>query len=216
MNSTVKADIPCKKSTKMSLAFRAALCGLLVAASLSWLGIAAPMEQLPENILRLHVVANSDSEADQALKLKVRDAVLDEAGRWCAGAENLEDANFLVCTHLEGIKTAAEETVKDYGLSDSVKALVTEEYFPTRKYEGFTLPAGRYRALRVVIGEGKGHNWWCVMFPSLCLPAAGEPSEDVLAQLPKSQRQVAENPERYKVGFKLVELYEELKDWFRS
>ncbi|RKJ41367.1 stage II sporulation protein R [Acutalibacter sp. 1XD8-33] len=192
-------------------AARVMACGFLLAASCGWLRVAAASEQLPENILRLHVVANSDRQEDQDLKLRVRDAVLEEANRWCQGAETLEEANVQICTHLEGIRGAAENVIKANGFTDRATVQVTEEFFPTRTYENFTLPAGRYRALRVVIGEGEGHNWWCVVFPALCLPAAGE--KDVLATLPENQRKVAQSPGRYQVEFKLAEWYEELKNW---
>lgn len=190
--------------------FRAALCGLILACAWGWLTVAGPAEQLPENILRLHVIASSDREEDQALKLAVRDAVLEEASRWCADAGSLQEANAQVCTHLESIVNSAQHIVDESGFSDQVTATVTEEFFPTRQYEGFTLPAGRYRALRVVIGEGQGHNWWCVVFPALCLPAAS--GEDVLAQLPQEQREVVENRE-VRVSLKFLEIYEELKNW---
>ena len=192
-------------------AARVMACGFLLAASCGWLRVAAASEQLPENILRLHVVANSDRQEDQDLKLRVRDAVLEEANRWCQGAETLEEANVQICTHLEGIRGAAENAIKANGFTDRATVQVTEEFFPTRTSENFTLPAGRYRALRVVIGEGEGHNWWCVVFPALCLPAAGE--KDVLATLPENQRKVAQSPGRYQVEFKLAEWYEELKNW---
>ena len=194
---------------------RAILCALLLTAALGWLRAAGTAELLPENILRLHVVANSDSQEDQSLKLLVRDAVLEEADRWCAGAESLEEANREICTHLEGITQAAEETLREQGRGEEVRAWVTEEFFPTREYEGFTLPAGRYRALRVSIGRGEGHNWWCVVFPGLCLPAAGEEGEP-LAQLPEGQRELVEHGGRYKVELKAVELYEKLREWIRG
>lgn len=198
-----------------NLLFRCALCGLLLAASIGWLTVAGPSQQLPENVLRLHVIANSDSPGDQALKLQVRDAVLQEASRWCRDAETFQDANTLVCTHLESIMDAAQHTVKENGFTDRAVASVTEEFFPTRKYNGFTLPAGRYRALRIVIGEGSGHNWWCMVFPSLCLPAATE-GEDVLAGLPESQRAVAQGQEEITVSLKLLEWYEQLKNWLQG
>ncbi len=195
----------------------AAACGLVLAACVGWLRAAAATELLPENILRLHVVANSDSREDQALKLQVRDAVLEEAGRWCRGAGSLEEANALVCVHLEGIRQAAEETVRARGAGQTVRVQVTEMFFPTRAYEGFTLPAGRYRALRVTLGEGAGRNWWCVVFPALCLPAAGEGAGgDILAALPESQRALVEEPGRYRVELKVTELYERLKEWLRG
>ena len=196
-------------NVKQNHLFKAAVCGLFTACALSWLAAAGPAEQLPENILRLHILANSDSEADQALKLKVRDAVLTEAARWCRGAGSLYEANAAVCTHLEGIAQAAGDVVKENGFTDAVTVTVTDEFFHTRKYEDFTLPAGRYRTLRVVIGEGSGHNWWCVVFPALCLPAAGD---DVLGSLPPEQREAVKE-KGLRVSFKLVELYEELKNW---
>lgn len=192
---------------------RVLACGFILAASCGWLRVAAASEQLPENILRLHVVANSDSAEDQALKLIVRDAVLQEASLWCQEASSLEEANAQVCTHLESISVAANSAIKQQGFTDIATTQVTEEFFPTRKYNTFTLPAGRYRTLRVKIGKAEGHNWWCVVFPALCLPAAGGDQKDVLAALPENQRAVAENPERYRVEFKLTELYEQLKNW---
>ena len=196
-------------NVKQNHLFKAAVCGLFIACALSLLAASGPAEQLPENILRLHILANSDSEADQALKLKVRDAVLTEAARWCRGAGSLYEANAAVCTHLEGIAQAAGDVVKENGFTDAVTVTVTDEFFHTRKYEDFTLPAGRYRTLRVVIGEGSGHNWWCVVFPALCLPAAGD---DVLGSLPPGQREAVKE-KGLRVSFKLVELYEELKNW---
>ncbi len=188
---------------------RALACGFLLALLLGWLRTAAAAQQLPESVLRLHVVANSDSPEDQALKLAVRDAVLAEAGKYCANASSLEEANFQVCTHLESITRAAQDVIAQWGAEDRARAQVAEQYFPTKEYGGFTLPAGRYRALRVVIGEGAGRNWWCVVFPALCLPAAGE--EDPLALLPEGQREAAQS--QYKVGFKLAEWFEEFKHW---
>ena len=127
----------------------------------------------------------------------------------------MEEANVLLCTHLEGITLAAEDAVRREGFSDRVRAQVTEEYYPTRQYEGFTLPAGRYRSLRVTIGEGEGRNWWCVVFPALCLPAAGEGGEP-LGTLPESQRELAEHAGKYRVGLKVTELYEQLREWLRG
>lgn len=196
-------------------ALRALLCGLVLAAAAGWFRAAAVTELLPENIIRLHVVANSDSQEDQALKLQVRDAVLKEAGRWCQGAGGFQQANALICTHLESILSAAQERVAREGFSQPVSVGVTEEFFPTRDYEGFTLPAGRYRTLRVTIGQGEGHNWWCVVFPALCLPAAGD-GGDPLAALPEEQRELAENPGRYRVELKVVEWYEALREWVRG
>ena len=97
----------------------------------------------------------------------------------------------------------------------SATAQVTEMYFPTRDYESFRLPAGRYRTLRVTLGEGAGKNWWCVVFPALCLPAAQD-REDVLALLPQQEQDIVSHPAEYQVEFKLVELFEELRHWLSA
>ena len=199
-----------KETRKRTLA-RALVCGFILAAAASFLPFAAASEQLPQHVLRLHVVANSNSEADQAVKLQVRDAVLREAARWYGDAENLEQANFAVCTHLQSLTKAANEALRENGFPMNAKAQVTDMYFPTRWYDGIALPAGTYRTLRVTIGEGEGKNWWRVVFPALCLPAAGS-REDVLSALPESQREIVEHPQDYRVELKLLEWYEQLRD----
>lgn len=191
---------------------RALVCGFVLAAAAGWFPFAASCETLPENVVRLHVVANSNSAGDQAVKLKVRDAVLEEASRWCGDAKDREQVNAALCVHLDSIRQAAEEALRENGVSDRVSVQVTDQYFPTREYEEFSLPAGTYRALRVTIGEGRGKNWWCVVFPALCLPAAGD-REEALSILPEGQREAVTHPQKYRVKFKAVELYEELRAW---
>ncbi len=193
--------------------FRALACGFLLASVVSLFPFAAASGALPENVVRLHVVANSDSEQDQAVKLKVRDAVLKEAAKWYGDASSMEEASAALCVHLEAIQAAANRTLSQNGFAQTARVQVTDLYFPTRDYEEFSLPAGKYRTLRVTIGEGKGKNWWCVVFPALCLPAAEDAGEDPLSFLPESQRDVVENPKRYQVKFKAVELYEQLREW---
>lgn len=192
---------------------RAMACGFVLAMVTAMLPFAASSEELPQNVVRLHVIANSDSERDQAVKLKVRDAVLREAEAWYQGAETMEEASSMLCIHLESLREAANRTLRQNGFSERACVQVTEEYFPTREYETFSLPAGKYRTLLVTIGEGKGKNWWCVVFPALCLPAAEEKPEDALSFLPEGQREIVKNPQKYQIKFKAVELYEELKKW---
>lgn len=190
------------------------VCGFLLAAGASFFPFAAACGELPQSVVRLHVVANSDTALDQAVKLQVRDAVLEEAARWYEGAASMEEASAALCLHLESISEAARKALKAQGADYSATAQVTEMYFPTRDYEGFRLPAGRYRTLRVTLGEGEGKNWWCVVFPALCLPAATQ--EDALLALPEGEREIVENPEGYAVKFKLVELWESLREWLRN
>lgn len=189
---------------------RAIAAGFLLAATMSFYSFAAVCEQLPEGVIRLHVVAHSDSAEDQAVKLKVRDAVLAEAAQLYKNADTMEAANSALCLHLDSIRLAADKVLAEEGFSQRARVSVTQMYFNTTDYEGFSLPAGTYRTLRVTIGEGAGHNWWCVVFPALCLPAAEERREDVLSRLPDP----VEHPEKYRVRFKTVELYEDLKNWF--
>lgn len=195
---------------------RALLCGFVLAVLASFFPFAAACGELPENVVRLHVIANSDSEEDQAVKLMVRDAVLEEAAHWYGGAQTMEEASSLLCTHLETLGDTARETLREQGMDYSAKVEMTEMYFSTRDYGSFRLPAGQYRTLRVTLGKGAGKNWWCVVFPSLCLPAAGETQEDLLLTLPESEREIVENPEQFEVKFKAVELWEALRDWLRD
>ena len=198
---------------KRRLLGRALVCGFVLAALCSFFPFAAACGQLPRDVVRLHVVANSNGAEDQAVKLLVRDAVLEEAARWYQGAGSMEEASSQLCTHLQSIAGAARQVLGEQGVGYSATAQMTEMYFPTRDYGDFRLPAGRYRTLRVTLGEGAGKNWWCVVFPSLCLPAAGE---DALLALPEEEREIVENPSRYQVKFKAVELWERLREWLRG
>ena len=198
--------------------FRALVCGFLLTAAAGMFPFAASCAELPDHVVRLHVIANSDDPADQAVKEKVRDAVLLEAARWYGDAATMEEASSILCVHLEALQAAAEQALRENGVKDKAVVRVTDQYFSTRDYESFTLPAGVYRTLLVTIGEGKGKNWWCMVFPALCLPAAEEKTEtarpdDVLSALPESQREVVEHPQRYRIKFKAVEWFEELKRW---
>jgi stage II sporulation protein R len=123
---------------------------------------------LKDGIIRLHVKANSDTEEDQALKLKVRDRILKETAPLLEKSESIEETRAIVKENLDNIKSIAEEVIKEEGKDYPVEVYFGMENFPTRKYGEMVLPAGEYEALLVTIGEGKGQNWWCVMFPPLC------------------------------------------------
>ena len=146
-----------------------------IAAAVLWLGLmTAQQRRLADSMLRLHVVANSDGEEDQALKLKVRDAVLSCAEGWLEGVDDPKEAEAVLSQHLSELEQAGEQVTQENGYSYPVKASLEQVHFPTKYYDGFALPAGEYRALRVVLGEGAGHNWWCVVFPGLCVAPASE------------------------------------------
>lgn len=179
-------------------------CAMLWASALG-----GAQDALAEQVVRLHVVANSDSEADQALKLKVRDAVLAEATPYLAGLDRQAALNALE-ERLPYLADAAARVVGEQGYDYPVTVSLQEERFPTKRYEGFALPAGEYMALRVQIGSGGGHNWWCVVFPPLCMGSVEE-----TAQLDDRDRAlITGETEGYVVKFKAIELWEEFKARF--
>ena len=168
---------------------------------------------LAEQVLRLHVVANSDSDRDQALKLLVRDAVLAQAGGLLDGVSDQESAEQALTPHLDELARTAEEVLATEGCGDTVTVALADQWFPTKEYDGFSLPAGQYRALRVTIGEGRGRNWWCVVFPPLCLGSVTEESVEAVAGEALSDDQVAlitGQDGGYVLKFRFIEWWNEL------
>lgn len=199
-----------------TLLVRAMAAGLVLSTLFYLMPFFFSCDAISQDILRLHVIANSDSEADQSLKYQVRDAVLTEAANWYGDAQSFAQADAAVQKNLPAIAAAAKAVVAENQGKQTVKAEVVDMYFTTRDYEGFSLPAGKYRTLRITLGEGKGKNWWCMVYPALCLPAAEKQEADaeILQQLPESEREIIANPAEYRVEFKIVEWYEALKKMF--
>lgn len=191
------------------------LLAFVIACTAGVCNFASACGEIRESVLRLHVIANSDSEADQALKLKVRDAVLEAGNDIFDGSVTREEARARLEPQREKLEEAALKVIKEEGYDYSVRINIEEEYFNTRTYEKFTLPAGDYMAVRVIIGEGKGKNWWCIMFPPLCLPAAEGDAEisDVLGE--RELKVVEKNP-KYEPRFKIIEIYEKIAAGFRE
>lgn len=188
----------------------AVVAGLFVTSILSVSGFIKTSQNIRNDVLRLHVLANSDTVEDQDLKLKVRDAVLEEGKDIFGGEINVENAEEKIATEKSRLVDAAENVVKQNGFDYDVDVFVADEYFGTRSYGDITLPAGNYTAVKVTIGESAGHNWWCVMFPPMCLPAA-EDKTDIDMYLSEDEVKVVKcNPE-YDVRFKIVEWYEQIK-----
>lgn len=134
-------------------------------------GLLADRATLERELVRLHVVAASDSEHDQSVKLAVRDAILETVGEMLSGITDAQQAKACIQAHLPEIETAANRALTSLGEAKRAVVSFLKEEFPVREYDSFTLPSGVYDALRVVIGEGEGHNWWCVVFPNLCYSA---------------------------------------------
>lgn len=172
---------------------------------------------LADRVLRLHVVANSDSEADQTVKLQVRDAVLAQAEPLLKGVSDRAAAETILEPRLEELRLTARDTLEAAGFSDNVTVTLADQWFPTKEYGSFALPAGQYRALKVVIGEGKGQNWWCVVFPPLCMASVTEEMTAAAAQAGLTEQQVAlitGQDGGYVLKFKAIEWWEEfLQKW---
>ena len=198
--------------------WEAALIFGVLFALLSGVWLDREQKALGEQVIRLHVIANSDSEYDQALKLAVRDRVLATAETLyptqATRAESLE----ILSRNLPRLEAEGQCVVEEWGETDTVRAELTECWFPTKYYDGFALPAGEYTALRVVIGEGAGQNWWCVAFPPLCLGAVSETVEDAVASgsfTPSQGALMSGESGGYVLKFKSMELLGQFKHWMK-
>ena len=184
------------------------------AAALLW-GSAAlrTRDEISDKVVRLHVLANSDSEEDQTLKLRVRDKILERTTELLEASADRKEAEGRLRGELLELERIASEEIAAAGYDYTVTAQLTNTDFPTKEYEGFALPAGNYLALRIVIGEGEGQNWWCVVFPPLCTAAASDVPASALAA-GFSEEEVSlitvEN-EGYVLKFKAVEWWEALR-----
>ncbi len=170
----------------------------------------ARQESISGSLVRLHVLAVSDDSNEQRIKLNVRDSVLSYISPKLEDAESPDEAKRIISSELDGIKSAAETAAE----GRPVKVTLTQEYYPTRDYGSFSLPAGRYESLRVILGEGEGHNWWCVVFPPLCLTAAE--SDSAVESLDGETRGIVTEGDGYRCKFRIVELWGEVCDFFDS
>ena len=198
-----------RENRNITLLLRAAACGFILTVLLSFTGFSARCDLLSRNVLRLHIPANSDSAEDQAIKLLVRDAVLEETALWCGDAEEFSTALAAVCTHLESLEDAANRVLEAENMPYIAKAEVCDAYFPTRVYESGKLPAGKYRTVRISLGEAEGKNWWCVLFPSICVSGASE-----IERIPEAARGAVAGQGDMKVRFKAAEIFTSLLEFF--
>lgn len=194
---------------------RVAICFLITA--FGWgCTLLTDREQLNEELIRLHVVANSDSEEDQNIKLRVRDAVVSSLQSDLENVADVASAKAYLQENLPKIQKIANETLDAAGFDGEAIVTLCKETFDTRYYDTFTLPAGVYESLRIVIGEGGGHNWWCVVFPSLCIPATTEGFADtaVGAGFSESLSGALTGEEEYEVRFYLLDALGRLENYF--
>lgn len=159
-----------------------------------------------EDTIRLHILANSDSREDQELKIVVRDGILTEFGERLRLAGSFEAAEGLAEGLIPEIEKCAEDIIEKAGYSYRVRATIDEEWYETRDYDGFSLPCGYYTSLRILIGEGNGQNWWCVMYPPLCTELASEksPADDGLIDYTKEEM-ILISSGKYNIKFKILE-----------
>ncbi len=191
----------------MKLLFKSFCCAIVIACVLSMTGFCSACENIEDKVFRLHIIANSDSEEDQALKLKVRDEITAYTDELFKDCNNKQESMQKAKDNINKIRAKAQEVVNRNGFDQKVDAYVTNMSFDTRVYDDFTLPAGRYDALRIVIGEGEGHNWWCVLYPAVCVPSA---EKNIGSALNESETDIVTESDKYVVKFKIVELWEEL------
>ena len=166
-------------------------------------------ESISQKVFRLHILANSDSDEDQSLKLKVRDKILTKSESLFINCKNLNDVINVSKNNIDYFEKLANECIKENGYNYETKVYVDKEYFNTREYEKITLPSGVYNALKIEIGEAKGHNWWCVMFPAICLPAVSD--DEINSILNEDEIELINNNNKYEIRFKIVEIYEKIK-----
>lgn len=184
-----------------------ALLLALCAGALSGVWAQRTQSEIASEMVRLHVLAVDDSEAEQTVKLAVRDAVLEYLQPVLADAGNSEAAQTVLTGHLEDVRQAAQTAAE----GRDVSVTLSEEYYPTREYDGFSLPAGQYMSLRVVLGDGAGRNWWCVVYPPLCITAATA-SQEAMETLSDNTAAIITEQEGYVYKFRLLELWGELME----
>ncbi|MGN0470486.1 MAG: stage II sporulation protein R [Acutalibacteraceae bacterium] len=190
----------------MKLMFKAVCCALVISMLLSVTGFCGACDDIQSEVFRLHIIANSDSKDDQNLKLYVRDGILEYTEELFKSCKNKEQSVQTARDNIDLIKDKAQSLVYEYGYDYPVDAYVTNMSFNTRVYNEFTLPAGQYEALRIVIGDGNGKNWWCVLYPAVCVPSAE--GNELNSVLNENEQDIVENSVNYQVKFKIVEVFE--------
>lgn len=194
------------KKFKLAVAF-----GLIFAILFGcYQSFAAECNDISDRVLRLHILANSDTDADQELKLAVRDRILEETSGIFNIQGDLRAAEQNALDNLEFIRQVAQDEVNARGYDYTVQAELTNMLFDTRTYGEITMPSGNYDAVRITIGKAEGHNWWCVLYPPLCIPAA-QPKEQLSDVLTESEMKVVQSNPKYEVRFAIVEFFQSIK-----
>lgn len=199
-----------RKLMKFLLIAQLVVCLLLVGT------LIADRQTLREDLIRLHVVADSDSDFDQAVKLQVRDAVIHAAEQDLGQCADVQQAKAYLLSNLDTLEAAANAALRAAGSYDTATVTLCREEFPMRQYDTFSLPSGVYESLRVTIGSGQGRNWWCVVFPSMCVSAASEGVRDTAASagFSHSLSSTLTGQKGYEISFFLLDCLGKLENLF--
>lgn len=200
---------------KLELAAVIGIIGAICFADFS--EFADRVAHLREEVLRLHILADSDDPEDQALKLKVRDTLLEHADTLFAGCDSPEEIRERAVEKSETIRLLAQSVLEENGCTDRVTVQLVQMDFDEKQYEQITMPAGHYDALRILIGEAEGQNWWCVMYPPLCIPAGTGVSADLAETedfFDPETADLLEHSAKFEVRFKCLEWIESIRSYF--
>jgi len=199
----------------MKLIEKSLLCSFLLILAFSCTVFSAQCSDIEDSILRMHVIANSNEEKDQKVKLEVRDAVIEKGASLLKNVENKEEAMNVLFDNLQVLEEIANCELLKNGFNEKAEVIIEKTFFPTKQYEKITLPAGQYDSLLIKIGEAKGENFWCVMFPSMCLPTAQKEEllNDVLSE---SEYEITVSPKNYKIQWKTAEIFEKIKSFIKK
>lgn len=191
----------------------AAIISFIICITLSTYKLDSECDGIRENVLRLHVIAASDSSYDQQIKLELRDSLLLKGKEIFSGSKTKKEAEEKISDGISLMQKEADRFLQIKGYPHKATVSLGKSFFPTRVYDSFMLPAGYYDALKVTIGSGEGQNWWCVMFPALCLPAAEKKADDFDGILTEKQQEII-TEEKYEIRLWLVEKWQELENFF--
>lgn len=199
-----------KNIKKAEIAFVAILVIYLAISGIR--DFSSDYSHLQNNVVRIHILANSDSEEDQNLKLNVRDEILSYTNNWLSGCASAKQAREILGSKIDQINQIAQEKVSASGYSYTTQSGLVDMEFDDRTYGDITMPHGLYSAVRVTIGEAAGHNWWCVMYPPLCVPAASGVLniDDYDEYFTDGEMDILKNCGKYKVKFRCVEMFNKL------
>lgn len=184
--------------------------GLVLTLIFSVVSFGLSCNDIRESVVRLHILANSDSYEDQNIKLFIRDKLLESGNELFSGSMTVDTAYSYLSDNKEEIELYINNILVEEGFNYAAKVCLIKEYYATRTYETFTLPAGEYLSFKIILGNGEGHNWWCVMFPPLCLPAASE-NTDINAVFDDDCVKIVKSTDKYEIRFKIVEIFEKIR-----